>query len=125
MFGKFKSFKNRLILFFLIFTSITAAVAFTGIWYYGKAGRLSRISSQLDRILIDVLQIMKYEQDFFSYEIINPEYFKKGQSDYKDLHDGLVQEVKDELYQLLKERRDKGTQCRPKSHQGRYQKYHL
>ena len=101
MFGKFKSFKNRLILFFLIITSITAVVAFTGVWYYGKAGRLTKISSQLDRILIDVLQIMKYEQDFFSYEVINPEYFKKGQSEYQDLHDQLVQEVKDELYQLL------------------------
>ncbi|MDX2305501.1 MAG: HAMP domain-containing sensor histidine kinase [Microscillaceae bacterium] len=103
MFGKFKSLKSRFIAFFLIFTGITASVAFTGLWFYGKAGRLSRISSQLDRVLIQVLQVIKQEHDFFNYEMINPRFFKKGESKYLDQHNELMLKVKDNLYLLLKQ----------------------
>ncbi len=102
---KFKSLKSRFFFTFLLFTSITLFVAISSFWFYQRASELSSISIHIEDVLIDILRVIKEEQDFFNYEAINPSFFQTEKSEYLKRHENLIQKIRQELYVLLQQKR--------------------
>lgn len=101
MFRHLNSLRSRFLMAFLIFSAITLIVAATSFWFFSRSNRLNELSLRLERNLSNILLIIKYEQDFFSYETINPEFFKSGKSKYISQHHILFQRVRDDLFALI------------------------
>lgn len=99
---RFYSLRSRLMFILLGFTLMTIFVGIMGLWFYQKTSKLATITSRIEEALINTLQLLKIEQDFFDTEVINPQYYQTGNSQYLEKHENLMEEIKEaKLYKLL------------------------
>lgn len=101
MLTRFISLRIRLLIIFLIFSTIIIVVASIGFWFYNKSSNISTIAVNLENVLVKTFQIIKLEQDFFDYETTNEDFYITGTSDYIKKHKRLVEDVNKDLYALV------------------------
>jgi serine phosphatase RsbU (regulator of sigma subunit) len=92
--------KYKLFFSFLFFSSFSIITVVVSIWYYHQRDTISKIKQQLNEIYILSLKDFKTQQEFLTYETINPEFFKTGESKIVDQHDTISKEILKSLIQL-------------------------
>ncbi len=101
MLTRFISLRIRLLIVFLIFSTIIIVVASIGFWFYNKSSNISTIAVNLENVLVKTFQVIKLEQDFFDYETTNEDFYITGTSNYIKKHKKLATEVNQDLYELV------------------------
>ncbi|WP_109830557.1 adenylate/guanylate cyclase domain-containing protein [Reichenbachiella versicolor] len=78
----FKTFRLRLLFWFLVFISSSFFVVLLSLGYIQKREKIFDKSERIDRAYLDLLKSVKSQQNFFSYETKNPEYFLTSKSKF-------------------------------------------
>jgi serine phosphatase RsbU (regulator of sigma subunit) len=96
----FKKFRNKLLVSFILFTTIGLTVILINTTYLRKKGDLENIHTTIKEINVLLYQDVINIQNFFSYESVNPEYFSTGESPFIGEHKRLFNELIKQLANL-------------------------
>lgn len=99
LFG-FHSLKNRLLFTFSLFTILIVLLSVNLFLFLNSSQRISNFRYKIENALLDIFKVSKYEQDFFYYEMANPEIFQEITDDYLQQHNQSIKDVKDKLEKL-------------------------
>ena len=95
----FKTFRQRLLFWFLIFIGSSVLIILLSIFYIQQRERIFTTSEQIDASYSSLLKSVLVQQEFFSYETINDQFFKSGNSAYLDryqlLFDSTIHFIQD------------------------------
>lgn len=97
----FNSVRKRLLFIFLSFTLLITLISILSIYFYNKSTKLANITSNIDALLIESMQMMKQEKDFFTQELRNINFYKTGKSKYAKKHNEIASNIKEKLYTLI------------------------
>ncbi|WP_291723170.1 SpoIIE family protein phosphatase [Bernardetia sp.] len=79
---KFRGIKNKLQLYFSIYLLLTALIIGAIFMFYEKQKNIEEITDLLTTLHIDIQMLSGIENDFFTYETINNNFYKTGESEY-------------------------------------------
>ncbi len=99
---RLQSIKSKLLLSFTIFVLLVASIITTFLWSQFRNNRISNVSKAVANIDLLVKDIHILENDFFHYEIINPEFYKTGKSRFVVDHHAKINELKNKFEKLRK-----------------------
>lgn len=80
----FSTFRQRLLFWFLVFISAGVLIIALSIFYLQQREQILRTSERIDAAYVSLLKSVLLQQEFFSYETINSEFFETGHSTYLD-----------------------------------------
>lgn len=78
----FKTFRHRLLFWFLMFIGISIVVIILSIVYLNKREAIASETETIEQAYIQLLQSVETQQYFFAYETKNQYYFQTGNSTY-------------------------------------------
>lgn len=93
----FETFRHRLLFWFLIFISSSLIIISLSITYIHQREDIAEKTELVETAYIMLLQSVKAQQDFFSYETKNPTFFQTTKSQYLDVYNVAL----DSTYHLL------------------------
>ncbi len=79
---KFRGIKNKLQIYFSVYLILTALIIGSIFMFYEKRERIVNITDLLTQLYIDIQTLNGLEKDFFTYETINNDFYKTGESQY-------------------------------------------
>ncbi len=79
---KFRGIKNKLQLYFSVYLLLTALIIGSIFMFYEKREQIVEITDLLTKLHIDIQTLSGVEKDFFTYESINSDFYKTGESEY-------------------------------------------
>ena len=80
----FRTFRQRLLFWFMVFISGSLLVILLTFFYLQRREQILRTSQEIDAAQVALLKSVLLQQEFFSYETINAQFFETGQSIYLD-----------------------------------------
>ena len=107
------TFRNRLLLAFLLLLLLMLGIALSGYWFYQKRDQMGKFFDGLEQIGVEALQMIDYEKDFFMYDAVDSHFFKTHQSDYLSQHQQLLSEIQKDLRQLKQMSREVDYNIQP------------
>jgi len=87
---QFKTFKNKLLLTYLIFTLIIGITAGLGYYFFNKGNNVTEIADRIFRLMIDTQKAIRAGQDFLQYEAHADAFLRNGESTYLQLHENTL-----------------------------------
>ncbi len=84
----FKTFRHRLLFWFLVFISFGLIVITLSLLYLDKREAILKATNTLEKSYAIFLKTVKSQQDFFSYDTKNQDYFISGKSNYLSTYQG-------------------------------------
>jgi class 3 adenylate cyclase/HAMP domain-containing protein len=94
----FRTFRQRLLFWFLVFISFSIIVMGLSYTYIQQRERIFTNVDLLDRAHVMMLKSVKTQQDFFTYESKNEEYFRTLESTYLERY----KEQRDSTFRLMR-----------------------
>lgn len=98
---RFNSIKQKFFFAFLIFVFLTITVSLMALLVYNKSTRLTQFLSDIEQMTFTTLSLVKVEQDFFIYETVNPELYKRQKSPVLDDHNLIIKDLEKQLRALI------------------------
>lgn len=89
----FASLRAKLLLSFCAFTLITVSVLLASYWLNRQQEELNQATAKLNLIHLDILKVIKEEQDFFAYETIRTDFYATGNSKHLKRHQQLLRQL--------------------------------
>lgn len=86
----FRTFRLRLLFWFLVFISSSFVIIILSLTYLQKREEIFAQSEAIDQAYLLLLKSVQTQQNFFSYETKNGDYFLTGQSSYLDEYKVLL-----------------------------------
>ena len=80
----FRTFRNRLLFWFLVFISSSFVIVALSLTYLQKRETIFAKSEAIDQAYLIMLKSVQAQHDYFAYETRNANYFLTGQSEYLD-----------------------------------------
>ncbi len=102
----FNKFRSRLLFAFGIFVLLIGFTIAANIYYSYRQQELLNLGKTAEQFQKLLLMDYTVQRDFFTYESINSDYFRTGQSEYLETHDSLAEELHrtiDKLYGFSQE----------------------
>jgi hypothetical protein len=97
---KFKGLKNKLQLYFSVYLLLTALIIGAIFMFYEKRERIENSIDLLTQLHIDIQTLSGIENDFFTYETINNDFYKTGESEYLDIRTQKIYDIQHGLIAL-------------------------
>ena len=97
---KFRGLKNKLQLYFSIYLLLTALIIGSIFMFYEKRERIENSIDLLTQLHIDIQTLSGIENDFFTYETINNDFYKTGESEYLDIRTQKLYDIQHGLIAL-------------------------
>ncbi|MCS7004436.1 MAG: HAMP domain-containing histidine kinase [Cytophagales bacterium] len=97
---QFKTFKNKLLATYLIFTGIIGVVAWFGYYFFKKSNDVTELADKIFRLMIDTQKAIRAGQDFFQYEAAKEEFLQNGESNYLQLHENTLYYIFESLKEI-------------------------
>ena len=97
---RISSIRYRLFLSFLLITSIAVLVVILNSYNMIKKDQIQEVTESLDNLNVLYLQYIRENNGFFSYEIINSDFYKTGKSQYLKKGDYYHNLINNELNKL-------------------------
>ncbi|MDX2191669.1 MAG: HAMP domain-containing sensor histidine kinase [Bacteroidota bacterium] len=104
-FKKLNSFRARIVGGFLFFVLLLLGISVQIYWVRSEEQHLKQLENQVSYINSLVLQLYKAENDFFTYELINPDFFRNKKSDFLKVHTQEVNEIDKNITSLIQNNR--------------------
>lgn len=95
------SVRSKIFIAFLCYSLLGISIAGIAMWYFSKVSRLNEVATRVDGLLVECLELLRYEQAFLSYDQIDPEFFETGTSDNLRLHRQSLTAIDTSLTALL------------------------
>lgn len=97
----FQSIRSKIFFAFLSYSLLGIFIAGIAMWYFNKASRLNEVASRVDGLLVECLELLRYEQAFLDYDQIDPLFFESGDSENLKNHRHSLLVVDTSLTALL------------------------
>lgn len=96
-----KTFRNKLLLWFLLFSFATLVIFIPyNAYYFGQKQQLLGVTDNLNKVYMEILKDEIIQQSFLSLETINPVYFGTGESNYLSEHIATSRKIDSLLHDL-------------------------
>ena len=82
----FRTFRLRLLFWFLVFISSGLVIIALTLTYLKKREEIFDKTQAVEQAYVTLLKSVQSQQDYFSYDTRNPEYFETGESDELELY---------------------------------------
>ncbi len=96
----FRTFRHRLLFWFLVFISFSFVIIMLSIAYLKKRERISKRTEAIEQSYVMLLKSAKAQQDFFSYATRDPQFFRTGDNKYLDRYLTLLDSTRGYLMHL-------------------------
>ncbi|MFD2562150.1 adenylate/guanylate cyclase domain-containing protein [Aquimarina rubra] len=96
----FRTFRHRLLFWFLVFISFSFVIIMLSITYLQKRETVLKRTEAIEKSYVMLLKSVKAQQDFFSHASRDPQFFKTGDNQYLDQYLTLLDSTRSYLMQL-------------------------
>ncbi|AXT49516.1 HAMP domain-containing protein [Aquimarina sp. BL5] len=96
----FRTFRHRLLFWFLVFISFSFVIIMLSITYLQKRETVLKRTEAIEKSYVMLLKSAKAQQDFFSHASRDPQFFKTGDNQYLDQYLTLLDSTRSYLMQV-------------------------
>lgn len=96
----FYKLRIRILAWFIGFTVLATLFILVSSYFIKKKNELNRISHELQNTQILILQDISIQKDFFTYDVVNPLFYKTGTSEILFEHHTLSTAIKQKIEQI-------------------------
>ncbi|MDH7445627.1 adenylate/guanylate cyclase domain-containing protein [Aquimarina sp. 2201CG14-23] len=96
----FRTFRHRLLFWFLIFISFSFVIIMLSVTYLQKRERVLKRTESIEKSYVMLLKSVKAQQDFFSHASRDSQFFRTGDSQYLDQYLTLLDSTRSFLMQV-------------------------
>ncbi len=82
----FRTFRHRLLFWFLVFISSGLVIIALSLTYINKREQIFHTTEAIEEAYLTLMKSVQSQQDYFSYDTRNPDYFETGESDELELY---------------------------------------
>lgn len=97
------SIRIKLLGLLLISVLITIMLLQLTSYFHGKKEEIQELGQELENIRLELMKSQRAQNEFLLHESINPDFFKKGESEFATLNDSLLANVNERLSVLADE----------------------
>lgn len=102
---RFRGIKNKLQLYFSVYLFLTALIIGAIFIFYEKQENIKDTTDLLTELYVDIQTLSGIEKDFFTYETINNNFYKTGESEYLNHRTQKLYDIQRNLI-ALKDRKE-------------------
>lgn len=95
-----RSIRTKITLAFLTLVLVGLGIVWLSIAQFGKASRMREVTAQVDQVLIGGLTMQRLEQDFYAFDLIDPEFYQTRNSPHLEKHLLILRQVRKSLESL-------------------------
>ena len=96
----FRTFRHRLLFWFLVFITFSLLIITLSFTYINKREQILSRTKEIERSYALLLKSVKAQQDFFSYETKSQRFFRTGDSEYLNYYLKLLDSTRYGLEQI-------------------------
>ncbi len=96
----FRTFRHRLLFWFLVFISFSFVIIMLSITYLKKREKVLKRTEAIEQSYVMLLKSAKAQQDFFSYASRDPKFFRTGDNEYLDQYLKLLDSTRSYLMKV-------------------------
>lgn len=102
---KLHSLRSKIFAAFIGYSFLGIAISGLAMYYFGKASHINEVAAEVDVLLVETLELLRYEQGFSSYDLIDPAFHKYGRSENLNNHRSTLDRIFRRLDSLMENER--------------------
>ncbi|MDY8136135.1 adenylate/guanylate cyclase domain-containing protein [Aquimarina sp. 2201CG5-10] len=93
----FRTFRHRLLFWFMVFISFSFVIIILSIFYLKRREHIAQRTIAIEQSYVMLLKSVKAQQDFFSYATKDQQFFRTGDNEYLEIYLKLLDSTRSHL----------------------------
>lgn len=101
---RLQTLRSKIFSAFLAYSLLGVIIAGFAVQFFNQASHINAVAAEVDGLLVETLELYRFEQAFSSYDLIDPQFYQLGTSDNLRSHAASLQHSLDRLNRLSREK---------------------